>query len=336
MPADETERAWRAMGSDAVLLVIGGPPDLADRAVDRIEELEARWSRFRPTSEVNALNARPGESVEVSDDTSRLCDLAREAWVVTGGRFDPMTGGAVEAIGYDESFDRFGGRPRAQDRTGMVPSVGAGGIAVDPERRTARIPAGGRFDPGGLGKGLAADRVSDELLAAGADGVMISLGGDVRVRGVPPRSDDGWLVGIGDPFDPGSDLAVAALSDGGVATSSTLRRRWRTTTGDWAHHIVDPLIGSPVTSGIAVATVIAADAATAEVLATACIVGGAEVGARLVETMGAGAVLIGPDGSRVIAGSFEAFLVEPFALVPGSLPTEPVPTEPLPTSLSRP
>ena len=42
------------------------------------------------------------------------------------------------------------------------------------------LPVGTGFDPGGIGKGLAADIVVDELVAEGAAGMCINLGGDVR------------------------------------------------------------------------------------------------------------------------------------------------------------
>ena len=47
MPAD----SFRAMGSDASVVVVGGPPDLTARARTRIDELESLWSRFLPDSE---------------------------------------------------------------------------------------------------------------------------------------------------------------------------------------------------------------------------------------------------------------------------------------------
>ena len=77
------ERRFRAMGSDAHVIVVGHPDDhdhdvdhdddhavpaepLADRAVARIAELEARWSRFLPDSEISEVNRRAGETVAVS------------------------------------------------------------------------------------------------------------------------------------------------------------------------------------------------------------------------------------------------------------------------------
>ena len=46
-----------------------------------------------------------------------------------------------------------------------------------------RLLDGVGFDPGGIGKGLAADLVATAAVDLGADGAMVSLGGDLRVAG---------------------------------------------------------------------------------------------------------------------------------------------------------
>jgi thiamine biosynthesis lipoprotein len=316
MPADAIERTWRAMGCAAALVVVGGEQVLADRAVARVEDLEEKWSRFRPTSEVSRVNRGAGAAVPVSADTVELVAIALEASARTGGAFDPTVGGAVIAAGYDESFDRFDGRPRSVDRDAMMPMRGADAVELDVDARTVAVPPGVQLDFGGVGKGLAADLVVAELLAAGAAGAMVSVGGDLRVRGAAPAGDRAWLVGVADPWTDDVDLATVALLDGGVATSSTRRRRWVTIDGGEAHHVIDPRTGAPATSSVVGATVIAADAATAEAAATACVVGGVEAGTGAVDALGVGALLVEDDGRRVVAGSFEAFLTSPFPLTP--------------------
>ena len=58
------------------------------------------------------------------------------------------------------------------------------------------LPAGTRFDPGGVGKGLAGDLVAAHLLELGARSVQVELGGDVRVAGAPwvRRPSGGWRL----------------------------------------------------------------------------------------------------------------------------------------------
>ena len=85
-----------------------------------------------------------------------------EAWRATGGRYDPTLLAAIDAAGYATSVDGSG--PRSAGPRG--PRAGRG------LRRRARarsaplvaVPSGAGIDPGGIGKGLAADIVVTELL----------------------------------------------------------------------------------------------------------------------------------------------------------------------------
>ena len=156
------ELAFRAMGSDAHVIVVGGPIDGATRARARIDELEQRWSRFIADSEISVLNANAGQFVEVSDDTRLLVDRAIEAWRISGGSFDPTVLGAMIRAGYDRSFDKLGEAPSAG-----VSALLLGCTDIEITDRSVCLPAGTGFDPGGIGKGLAAG------IAITALGVML-------------------------------------------------------------------------------------------------------------------------------------------------------------------
>ena len=81
------------------------------------------------------------------------------------------------------------------------------------------IPAGVELDLGATAKALAADRAARAAAEATADGVLVSLGGDVAVAGDPPRTQAG-PVGIADdhaaPFS--ADGPAVAVQSGGLAT----------------------------------------------------------------------------------------------------------------------
>src|SRR6266550_4563773 len=96
------------MGSDGHLIVVGGRHGLVHRARARIDELERRWSRFLPDSEVSELNRGAGHAVEVSPDTTELVERAVDAWRLSGASFDPTVLGDVLRAGYDRSFDELG------------------------------------------------------------------------------------------------------------------------------------------------------------------------------------------------------------------------------------
>ncbi|MBI2705458.1 MAG: FAD:protein FMN transferase [Actinobacteria bacterium] len=308
------------MGSDVSVVIVTDRRDLLGVAVSRIDDLERRWSRFLSASEISNINRNAGRPVKVTADTRLLVQTAIEAWGATGGAFDPLVGESVIAAGYNRTIDEVRTGAPAPIRSSTA-SAGCGGIEVDARAGTVAIPAGTRFDPGGLGKGLAADLLAAELLAAGALGACVELGGDVRVTGLGPElpetehaGESGWSIGIADPFAPDTDAVVASLAEGAVATSSTLKRRWRTTDGGEAHHLIDPRTGRPATSPVVTATIIAGNGATAEVLATAAIVAGSQQAEGMIEALGAAGLLVEAGGSRTVVGALEAFLTEPFPL----------------------
>ena len=295
---DVRESTFPAMGSTAHVIVVGGPDDLLERAAARIEELESRWSRFRPDSEVSRLNAAPaGEPVVVSPDTLVLVDLALQGYEVSRGAFDPSMLASLVGAGYGSSLvdELESGEPLVRE-IGVASPAAHGDLSaefvVDAEAQTVTRTSELQFDPGGLGKGLAADLVADELMAAGADGVLVNLGGDLRATGAGPDGGS-WQVEVEDPRD-GSTLCVVSLDDGALATSSRMRRRWTDGDGNEGHHLLDPSTGRPAATTTNGATVIARFGWQAEVLAKAAFLD--EVSSddvfSLIEQLGAAALIV--------------------------------------------
>jgi thiamine biosynthesis lipoprotein len=168
------------------------------------------------------------------------------------------------------------------------------------------LPAGVGLDLGGIGKGLAADLIVDRTLAAGADGISVNLGGDLRAEGDAP-TDDGWVVGIEQPFRPGDELARVRLAGGAVVTTSPLHRRWRHG-GSEVHHLIDPSTGWPAVSNLASVTIVGGEAAGAEIAAKAVFLAGVEEGLWFVEKAGLAALLVDVAGCVHMTPSIEAYL----------------------------
>jgi FAD:protein FMN transferase len=219
--AAASQLRFRAMGCDVHLVVVGGPPHLPGLAHERLEELERRWSRFRAGSEVSRLNALAGLPVHLSPVTLGLVERALEGAHVSGGRYDPTVLGDVLRAGYDRSFELLtADAPRGSSPLGR----GHDRIVVDRAGSAVTLPPGVGIDPGGIGKGYAADLLVDELLARGAAGACVNVGGDLRVEGSAPGGGS-WVVAIGHPLRPGP-AATVTLARGAVATTSRVRRAW--------------------------------------------------------------------------------------------------------------
>jgi thiamine biosynthesis lipoprotein len=295
---------FHAMGTDVEVIVVGAHVGAAVEAQERVDALEARWSRFLPDSEISRLNATAGVPAVVSRPTFDLVQRALDAWRATSGRFDPTVLTALEAVGYDRTFEAVA-REGTERVESTGPAPGCGGIELDPIVRAVRLPPGVRLDLGGIGKGYAADLVAVALRDAGAAGVCVNLGGDLRVTGEPPDGAPAWVIAVEDPSG-GQRFGNLALLEGGVATSTRLRRAWRRAGRD-LHHLLDPASGEPAARGLTSVTVLAAEAWWAEVLAKAAFVAGAAAGARLVAEHGATGLLVHDDGRFDELDGFGAF-----------------------------
>ena len=305
------------MGTDVEVLTFGDPgasEDAGARAAAAIERLEARWSRFRPTSELCRLNGADAAPVVVSPETLTLIGHAVSAWRATGGLYDPTILAALEAAGYDRSFDtmdRVGPEPSSErPATGLAPNAPAPGcadITLDRLVGAVRLPRGVTLDLGGIGKGYAADLVAVDLMATpGATwrGVLVNVGGDLRAAGDAP-GPVGWVVEVEDPLETGQ-TGLLALASGAVATSTRLRRSW-SRAGRPLHHLIDPRTGAPAQSGLASVTVLAGEAWRAEVLAKAAFVAGPSSAASIVAEAGATGLLVTDQGDVIELEGLAAF-----------------------------
>jgi thiamine biosynthesis lipoprotein len=296
------------MGTDVHVVAVGGDTAvLLEWAQREIETLDRRWTRFRGDSELSLLNAAAGATAIVPADTFAVVELAVAGWYETDGAFDPTVLGALVAAGYDRSFELVGAGAPVDRMTAAPPPPGCAGIVLDRALRAVLLPPGVTIDLGGVGKGHTADRVASELVARGATGACVNVGGDLRVIGDAPDEAATWHVSV-DVVDDGHVDAVVALPPGaGLATSTTRRRRWATADGE-AHHVIDPSTGVPATSDVVSATVIAGDTAWAEIVATALLVRGADAAADVLARMGAAALVTTTGGETVALNGFGAYM----------------------------
>ena len=288
------EASFAAMGTRAHVIV-NGPIHLIDRAKARIEDLEARWSRFRSESEISRLN-RHGFG-RVSPETEDLVARSVAGWHRTGGRFDPTVYRAMLGIGYDTTFDRIRDAP-----TGLAPEAAPGCGDIEVGGGMVRLPAGAGFDPGGVGKGLAADLVAAELVADGAEGALVNLGGDLRAVGHAEAGS--WVVHIDEPA--AAVTVTVAVEEGAVATSTPLRRTWKQGEAR-RHHLIDPGSGMPFgDTAPSLVSVIAGEAWWAEVCTKAAMSVPLQLLAGILDE--AAALVAYRDGTRELVNGMERYL----------------------------
>lgn len=297
------------MGCAVDVVVVGGPPHLLDLAKTAIDHLERRWSRFLSESDISRLNHAAGSIVHLDPATLVLLQAMLDGWRATTGAFDPTLLVPLVGLGYGVSWSdpsAVTSLPHAALLRGDLDQ-----LALDHERNLVRAPDGMCLDPGGIGKGLAADLVVGQLIDAGADGASVSIGGDVAVQGVAPQPE-GWLIGVADPMHLETEAAQLMMVGGGAATSGTLRRCWRGDHGEPLHHLLDPATGRPAhhSREIVAVTVVAGTAAWAEVWTKAVMVRGSAMLAVLDE-YGLGARITYSDGASTTNWSWPTFDCSP-------------------------
>lgn len=305
------------MGCEAKVVVAAEEAQSAEAIVDDLVVLlgdrEQRWSRFVDRSEICRLARRGGMPTEVSPPTYALLELAAAGAAFTGGWFDPMMGVELAAAGYDRSFETLerphgdspsSGESRRVGSRAAAPRSSRPRIALDPDG-VVRVPAGAVFDPGGVGKGRAADEAVAFARAAGATGVFVDLSGDVAVWGTAPDLPL-WIVGVESPFEAHRLVSLVALDAGAVATSSVTSRRWHDA-GEDRHHLLDPRTGRPAIGTPASVTVIAAACGWAEMLAKSVLLAPGDEGEEMILRAGAAALVQHADGTVDRLGSWSAF-----------------------------
>jgi thiamine biosynthesis lipoprotein len=261
------------MGTAARIVLYAPDDEEADRgaraAFEEIARIEACISDYDPESELSRL--REGEQV-VSEKLFEVLAAARHFSEITGGAFD-VTVGPVVALW------RRGVPPDQAEREAALESVGWRNLVLDPSRRTVRLAKPGmRLDPGGIGKGYAADEALSLLARQGVRRALVDLGGDLAL-GDPPPGRSGWRVEI----EGEEGRREILLSNCGVAASGDTER-FVEAGGRRYSHILDPRTGIGVEHGRRV-SVVAPDCTTADALATALSVLSPEEGALLVASL---------------------------------------------------
>ena len=219
-------------------------------------------------------------------DSREVIALA-EGWAErTGGAFDPRLQPLIDMWDRAEQHDVLPTPGQLSSVTADHTSLNLNGLNVN------------GLNLNGIAKGWIADRAIDAAFATSRRDITsawLSLGGDLVHRGTGSVE-----VGIEDParpYDNVAPMATIEIDNEALATSGGARRWW-TIGGKRYSKVLDPRTGLPVDS-VASATVVARNAAEADVLATTALVLKPEETLVLVEAEGAECFLVLADGAVV-------------------------------------
>jgi len=254
------------------------------RAEAALRTAEALLSTWLDDSELGRFNAAKADKhVSLSAESLNVLHTAHDAFVQTDCAFDVTCRPVIELwravpkrgdVPTRADLDRA----RAESNWDLIRLTDSGAVKL---ADTVRV------DLGGIAKGHAIDRAADVLRRAELAGGLVEVGGDIVCFGRPP-SGESWEVDIKNPFGD-SRLAQVRLPDGGAVCTSANNARCGESAGRRYSHIIDPRTGQPADAVLSV-TVVAADAVTADIWATALSV-------------------LGPAGFDLIPNGVEAMIV---------------------------
>ncbi len=242
----------------------------AGAAIDEVQRIEAKYSRYRGDSVVSRINAAAGSGavIEVDAESAGLLDFAAQLYGQSGGLFD-ITSGVLRRA-WDFRAARV---PSAEALAAALARIGWERV-VWRDATIALPEAGMEIDFGGFGKEYAADRAATALQSHGIRHGFVNLGGDIRVVG--PRADGTpWSFGIQHPRDENATIASVELASGALATSGDYERYFEIE-GRRYCHVLNARTGWPVSAWQSVS-----------VTSIACIAAGALTTIAMLEGDGA-------------------------------------------------
>ena len=245
-----------------------------------LRRIESEMSYFIAESSVSQLNSSDGKgSVKMDADTFDVLETADAFYRLSGGAFD-VTAAPLTALWRDCINSKT--VPEAQTIQSLMPLVSGSYLKLDQNSHTARIGSGQSVDPGGIGKGFAADAAMKAYRELGVTSALINLGGNVQTLG---KKVDGepWMIGIQNPRSTrGEFIAGLTLEDESAVTSGDYEKYF-VARGKRYHHIIDPKTGYPADSGLISATVLSPSSMEADALSTAVFVSGLQRGMELIK-----------------------------------------------------
>jgi thiamine biosynthesis lipoprotein len=234
--------------------------------------------------------------------TPALYDLllqSQKAYILSKGSFD-ITLGPVTKLWRTARKQRvFPNSTAAKEALNLV---GFNKVKIDTNSRTVMLRKSGmQLDAGGIAQGYIAQKVLDFLKQQHITSALIDVSGDIAL-GEPPPGKEGWNIGVNVPEQTSKlQNKKLLLSNCTVSTSGDVYQ-YIEHNGRKYSHIVDPKTGYGVTTRRNV-TVIAADATTADWLATACSILPIRQAKRLTKKMNAALMIAYIKGERLIVKS---------------------------------
>lgn len=247
---------------------------LREKIAETLDAVDAKMSTYRDDSEISRFNALDSTDwFEVSPETAKVVALALEISRLTDGAFDITVGPLVDLWRFGPNKAPLTDFP-TDDKIAETRAVcGWQNLEVktEPSAALRKSVAALQIDLSAIAKGYAVDAVTETLLDAGIENLMVDIGGEVRCAGA--KGDKPWTLGIEKPVVSHDSVpqihrfvrpnALALATSGGGRNFSVLGKTRFS-------HIIDPRTGRPTEIGAPDAKNAAAERGSVSVLDRSC------------------------------------------------------------------
>lgn len=270
--------------------------DSINVTTEEIEEIlhnfDLALSSYIPNSVITHLNEAPAGEFIYDDPYkyfNRCYILSQQMWAVSNGAFDPTVYPLVDGWGFMKNLEVVPDSATVDSLRNLVgfqngfnfnfmyklDSLGKS----NPANKIIKNNANAKLDFNAIAQGLAVDVIAEKLESKGAKNYFVEIGGEIRVKGVNSEGSL-WRIAIDKPIENSSAenrefQEIIMLKDKSVATSGSYRKFYEKE-GIKYSHTIDPRTGYPVQHTLLSATVVANDCGTADAMATAFMVMGAD------------------------------------------------------------
>lgn len=222
---------------------------LRGKIAETLDSVDAKMSTYRDDSEISRFNALDSTDwFEVSPETARVVTLALEISRLTDGAFDITVGPLVDLWRFGPNKAPLTEFPTDEKIAETRSLCGWQNLEArtEPSPALRKSVAGLRIDLSAIAKGYAVDAVTEALLAAGIENVMVDIGGEVRCAG--SKGEKPWTLGIEKPIvshEAAPQIHRFVRPSAQALATSGGGRNFSILGSTRFSHIIDPRTGRP-------------------------------------------------------------------------------------------
>jgi thiamine biosynthesis lipoprotein len=246
------------------------PEELKISVEKVLHNFDMSLSVYNDSSIISRINRN--EEVVPDSFFTEVFNKSKTISEMTDGAFDITVGPLVRAWGFGPDAHKNFNESKLDS---LMKLIGFNKVTLR-DGHVVKANPGITLDMNAIAQGYSVDVVCRYFDGLGIENYLIEIGGEVRAKG--DKGGALWRIGIDKPvddnFSPGNNLqAIIKIKDRALSTSGNYRKFY-VENGIKYSHTIDPKTGYPVKNKLLSATILADDCATADGIATACMVMG--------------------------------------------------------------